>query len=159
MAPQRNDPSPITRVYLVDDEPLIRRGLRMLFTLQPGLEICGEAGGEHEALAEILPLRPDLAVVDLTLQEGDGITLIKQLHQLCPALKILVFSMHDQAQVAATAFSAGAHGYVAKEEGAERVLEAIRVVMRGEHYLSPQIADKAPGLMPRRGSRRRIHRS
>jgi len=153
MALQQIDPGPMTRVFLVDDEPIVRRGLRLLLTLQPGLEICGEAGGEHEALEGILPLRPDLVVVDLSLKEGDGITLIKQLHHHCPELKILVFSMHDQAPVVATALTAGAHGYVAKEEGAEKFIEAVGVVMRGQRYLSEQIAAKSPRLAPQRPRR------
>jgi len=159
MARLQDDPGPTTRMFLVDDEPVVRRGLRMLFSVEPDLEVCGEAGTEHDALEGILALRPDLAVVDLSLKEGDGIALIKQLHQHCPALKILVFSMHDQVHYAAGAFDAGAHGYVLKEEGAERVLHAIQAVMRGERYLSDQIAAKAPGLVPRLGPRGRTHKS
>jgi two-component system, NarL family, nitrate/nitrite response regulator NarL len=159
MARLQEDPGPVTRVFLVDDEPIVRRGLRLLFNLQPGLEVCGEAGGEHEALEGILALKPDLAVVDLTLKEGDGITLIKQLRQLCPALKMLVFSMHDQVHYAATAFAAGAGGYVLKEDGSERVIEAIDLVMRGERYLSERIAAKAPDLAPRVGPRGRSRKS
>ena len=155
MVRQQQDPDPVTRLYVVDDEPVVRRGLRLLFGMQPGLEVCGEAGTEHEALAGILALRPDLAVVDLTLKEGDGISLIKQLHQLLPALKILVFSMHDETHLAATAFAAGALGYVLKEEGTEQVLEAIQVVMQGRRYLSEQVAAKAPSLAPHTGPRGR----
>ncbi len=159
MARQESDPDPVTRLFLLDDEPAVRLGLRMLFGLQPGLEVCGEAGTEHEALEGILALRPDLAVVDLTLKEGDGISLIKQLRRACPAVKILVFSMHAQAHVAATAFAAGAHGYVLKEEGTEQVLEAIKAVMRGSRFLSAQMAAKAPGLVSRHGHRGRTHSS
>ena len=159
MAHQEDDPSPVTRLFLVDDEPAVRMGMRMLVGMQPDLSVCGEAGTEHEALEGILASRPDLAVVDLTLKEGDGIALIEQLHLLCPAVKILVFSMHAQAHLAATAFAAGAHGYVLKEEGTEQVLEAIQAVMQGLHYLSPQIAEKAPGLGSRTTRRGRTHLS
>ena len=143
----------------MDDEPVVRRGLRLLFGAKPDLEVCGEAGSEHEALEGILASRPNLAIVDLSLREGDGLALIKQLHQLRPALKILVFSMHEQAHFATTAFAAGAHGYVIKEEGTERVLEAIRVVMEGNRFLSEQIAIKAPGLMAHTGRHRRTRAS
>ena len=129
----------------------------MLLSVRSGLEVCGEAGAEHEALEGILSLHPDLAIVDLSLKEGDGIALIKQLQSVCPALKILVFSMHAQAHYAASAFAAGAHGYVLKEEGAESVLTAIALVMRGGRYLSDQIAAKAPGLVPHLGTRRASH--
>ena len=131
----------------------------MLFGMQPDLEVCGEAGTEQEGLAGIMAQQPDLAVVDLTLKEGDGISLIKQLHQLLPALKILVFSMHDEAHFAATAFAAGALGYVLKEEGTERVLEAIQVVMQGRRYLSEKVAAKAPGLVSQTGLRGRTQAS
>jgi len=137
-----------TRVFLVDDEPIVRRGLRALFDLEPNLTICGAAGTEHDALEGILGLQPDLAVVDLSLKRGDGLGLIEQLHRHCPGLKILVFSLHDQVHLATAAFAAGAHGYLIKEEGAERVLEAIQSVMSGAGFLSPQIATKAPQLVP-----------
>jgi DNA-binding NarL/FixJ family response regulator len=155
MARQRDSAGPTTRLFLVDDEPVVRRGLWMLFSLQPDLEVCGEAGTEHEALKGILVLRPDLAVVDLSLKEGDGLALIKQLRQRCPALKILVFSMHEQVHFATAAFAAGAQGYVLKEEGAERALEAVHILLDGGYYLSEAIAAKAPGLVPRTGPRSR----
>jgi DNA-binding NarL/FixJ family response regulator len=133
--------------------------LRVLFGLQPELAVCGEAGTEHEALAGILALKPDLAIVDLTLKGGDGLALIRQLQQLLPELKILAFSMHEQAQVAAATFAAGAHGYVVKGEGAERVLEAIQVVMGGGCHVSAQITAQAPDLVSRAGPRGRRHTS
>lgn len=154
MARLQDNPPPPIRLFLVDDEPMVRRGLRLLLGLEPGLAVCGEADNQHDALQGILALQPDLAIVDLALKVGDGLTLIKQLHPLCPALKILVFSMHDQAHFAASAFAAGAHGYVLKEEGTERVLQAVQVVMRGQRYLSEPLAAKAPGLVARIGPRR-----
>ena len=155
MARELHSTPPPTRLFFVDDEPGVRRGLRFLCGLETNLEVCGEAGTEPEALQGILALRPDLVVVDLSLKKGDGLALIKQLHQRCPALKILVFSMHDQEHFATAAFAAGAHGYVVKEDGAERVLEVIQVVMEGGQYLSKQIAAKAPRLVPRTGPRGR----
>jgi DNA-binding NarL/FixJ family response regulator len=146
MARQQDSSGRKTRVFLVDDELIVRRGLRLLLSGEPDLEVCGEAATEHEALEGILARRPDLAIVDLTLQEGDGLALIKRLKTLCPGLRALVFSMHDQVHFATMAFAAGAQGYVVKEEGTERVLEAIHVVMEGGFYLSHQIAAKAPGL-------------
>jgi DNA-binding NarL/FixJ family response regulator len=149
MARLQDNPPPQIRLFLVDDEPIVRKGLQLLFGVEPGLAVCGEAENEHDALEGILARQPDLAVVDLGLKLGDGLSLIKQLHQFCPELKILVFSMHDQVHFAAAAFAAGAHGYVIKDEGTERLLEAIQVVMDGQHYLSERIAAKAPGLVPR----------
>jgi len=159
MARLQDSPPPPTRLFLVDDEPIVRKGLRLLLGVEPGLAVCGEADNEHDALAGILTLQPDLAIVDLTLKLGDGLALIKQLHERRPALKILVFSMHQEAHFATVAFAAGAHGYIIKEEGTERVREAIQVVMAGKCYLSERITAKAPGLMPRAKPRSRTRAS
>jgi len=145
MARRPHHPYPKTRVFLVDDEPLVRRGLRLLLGLEADLEVCGEAEGEQSALDGILKLQPRLAVVDLSLAQGNGLELIRKLHQLCPSLKLLVFSMHDRADVAAAAFSAGAHGYLIKEESGDLVC-AIRAIMDGGYFLSPQLPANTPGL-------------
>jgi DNA-binding NarL/FixJ family response regulator len=127
MAGELSGEAPKIRVFLVDDEPVVCRGLRLLLELEANLTVCGEAASEAAALQRIAKLRPHLVVVDLSLEGGDGLSLIKQLRKVCPALKILVFSMHDQTDIATAAFSAGAHGYVVKEEGTEKVVEAIQV--------------------------------
>jgi DNA-binding NarL/FixJ family response regulator len=149
MAREQPGEAPKIRVFLVDDEPVVRRGLRLLMELEANLTVCGEAASEAAALEGIAKLRPHLAVVDMSLEEGDGLSLIKQLRMLCPALKILVFSMHDQVDIANAAFIAGAHGYVVKEEGTEKVVEAIQTIMGGGYYLSERIVAKAPDLLPR----------
>ena len=149
MAGHQHRPGPRTRVFLVDDEAIVRRGLRLLLGSKPDLEVCGEAATEHEALEGILARRPDLAIVDLSLKEGDGLALITQLHRLCPGLRILVFSMHAQVHYASVAFAAGAHGYVIKEEGTEKVLKAIHTLMDGGCYLSAEMAAQAPSLKAR----------
>jgi DNA-binding NarL/FixJ family response regulator len=153
MARKLHSPAPKRRVFLVDDEPLVRRGLRVLLGTEPHLEVCGEAETEQEAVDGILALRPHLAIVDLTIERGDGLGLIKRLRQLCPALKILVFSMHDQLHFATAAFAAGAQGYVVKEEGTDRLREAIEAVLDGGYYLSDLFAAKAPHHRPSTGPR------
>ena len=132
----------ITRVFLVEDEPLVRRGLRVLFSLEPDLEVCGEAESEREALDGILTQQPDLTVVDLNLKQGTGLALITQLRQQLPTLRILVFSMHSEVEMVRLAFAAGAAGYVLKEEGTDQVLDAIRQVVQGRRYLSTHLAAK-----------------
>jgi DNA-binding NarL/FixJ family response regulator len=136
------------RVFVVDDEPVVRRGLQLFFRTHPRVEVCGEAANEREALEGILRTQPDLAVVDLSLEEGDGFSLIKRLHARLPTLRILVFSMHDEVQFASAAFRAGAHGYITKEEGSGRLLDAIQALMDGHQYLCERIAAKAPHLFP-----------
>ena len=149
MAHEQRGEAPKTRVFLLDDEPVVRRGLRLLLELEGNLEICGEAASEALALEGIAKLRPHLAVVDLSLEGGDGLSLIRRLHKLCATLKILVFSMFDQADIATAAFSAGAHGYLVKEEGTDEIVAAIQVIMEGGCYLSGRIAAKDPNLLPR----------
>jgi DNA-binding NarL/FixJ family response regulator len=153
MARKLHSPAPKRRVFLVDDEPLVRRGLRILLSMEPDLEVCGEAETEQAAVEGILAQRPDLAIVDLSLKEGDGLALIKRLRQLCPALKTLVFSMHDQLHFATAAFAAGAQGYVVKEEGTDQVREAVQVVLDEGYYLSELLAAKAPRHRPSTGPR------
>jgi DNA-binding NarL/FixJ family response regulator len=157
MARQQHRTAPKLRVFLVEDEPAVRRGLRLLLSLEANLAVCGEAASEDAAAAGILKLQPHVAVVDLSLKAGDGLALIKRLRQLCPALKILVFSMHDDVEIATAAFVAGAHGYVIKEEGTEKVIEAIQDILDGGCYLSERIAAKAPDLASRMGLHCRSH--
>jgi DNA-binding NarL/FixJ family response regulator len=140
-----------TRLFLVDDEPIVRRGLRFLIDLKPDLVVCGEAEGELEAFEAVLSLQPDVAIVDLSLKEGSGLTLIQRLHRRCPALKLLAFSMHAEAHFVASAFAAGAQGYVIKGEGTEHVLEALEAIRKGGYYLSESVAAQMPGLLPRTG--------
>lgn len=137
------------RLFLVDDEPVVRKGLRLLLGQEAGWEVCGEAGTEEDALAGIIAQQPDVAIVDLSLKEGDGLSLIRRLHQRGAAPRILVFSMHEQEAFAASAFAAGAQGYILKEEGAEQVLRAIEAILQEKSYLSKHIAAKAPQLARR----------
>jgi DNA-binding NarL/FixJ family response regulator len=137
-----------TRVVLVDDEPLVRQGLTLLLELEPDLLVCGAEESETEAAQRIPGLNPDVVVVDLCLKQGTGLNLIKQLRQRCPKLKIIVFSMYDQAHYVGRAFAEGAHGYVVKEEGGERLVEAIHAVLGGKFYLSEAMAARTPSLVP-----------
>jgi len=133
------------RVYVVDDEPTIRMGLKLLINLEPDLEVCGDADSSLVALKQILSLRPDLATLDLTLKENNGLKLTRQLRQKHPALKILIFSMHDEVSFVRAAFQAGANGYVTKDEGSEKLIEAIHRLMQGKPYLRATIASRMPG--------------
>jgi DNA-binding NarL/FixJ family response regulator len=133
------------RLFLMDDEPAVLRGLQLLLREQPSIAVCGCATHGTEVRAQILALEPDLAVLDLTLQKGDGFELIRQLRQSCPRLKILIFSMHNQISFVKAAFHAGAHGYVSKEDGTEGVLKAVRLLLAGDAYLTPAIAARIPG--------------
>lgn len=129
----------VWRVGLVDDHPLLRRGLQNLLETQPQLAVCGEAGDATGALRLAESEHPDLMIVDLALREGHGIDLICRLRSHFPDMKILVLSMHDETLYAPRALQAGAHGYVAKHQPPEELLAAVHAVLRGEMAVSPRL--------------------
>ena len=131
------------RVLLVDDHPIMRQGLANVLNQQTHLVVCGEASDSVEALALADRLQPDLALVDLSLRQGDGIELLKDLRVRQPQMLTLVLSMHDEALYAERALRAGARGYVMKQEKIERLLLAISRVLTGAIYVSDQVAAHA----------------
>ena len=131
------------RVLLVDDHTILRQGLANVLNQQADLLICGEASTPTEALHAAEHLQPDLALVDLSMQGGGGIELLKDLRVRQPKLLTLVLSMHDEALYAARALRAGARGYVMKHEKLERLLLAIHRVLNGQIYVSDKVAAHA----------------
>ncbi|MGD2218050.1 MAG: response regulator transcription factor [Gemmatimonadales bacterium] len=134
--------APVARIVLVDDHALVRRGLAEMIDRESDLEVCGEAADVSEALDLIETAEPELAIVDITLKEGSGLELIKQIKLRYPAVRMLVLSMHDEKIYAERALRAGATGYLNKEEPADKVIEAVREVLAGRIYLSGQMADR-----------------
>jgi len=128
------------KVLLVDDHPLVREGLTNLISQQADLEICGEAGNEPQALALIGTAQPDVAIVDIMLENGSGLELIKSIKAIYPAVTVLVLSMHDEELYAERALRAGARGYIMKREAAKQVIQGIRSVLAGQLYVSEKIA-------------------
>src|SRR5262245_16203426 len=114
------------RILLVDDHAIVREGFAEIINNQPDLKVCGQASTASRALESASRLKPDLVVVDLTLQRGSGLELIKQIKSLLPRLPMLVLSMHDEAIYAERCLRAGALGYVMKQEEADTVMEAVR---------------------------------
>lgn len=129
-----------SRIFLVDDHPVMRRGYEFLIKREPDIEVCGEAGSAHEAIDRLASACPDLAIVDISLDGMSGLELIKQLKTLHPKLGILVVSMHDESLYAERALHAGAMGYVMKSEADQFVVAAIRSVLNGRVYLSPAMS-------------------
>jgi DNA-binding NarL/FixJ family response regulator len=130
------------KVLIVDDHPIVRHGLGELIARQPDLEICGEAAEAAEALRQIEADRPHVAVIDISLKGESGLELIEQIKARYPEVKMLVSSMHDEQTFAGRALRAGALGYINKRESIRKVIEAVRQVLRGEIYLSPQMASQ-----------------
>ena len=127
------------RIFLVDDHPLVREWLTSLIHQQPDLAVCGEAASAAQALDGMAATRPDLAVVDISLEGGSGIELIKRLKALHPDVSVIVLSMHDEDLYAERALRAGARGYINKRETATRIVVAIREVLQGRLYLSDRL--------------------
>jgi DNA-binding NarL/FixJ family response regulator len=125
------------RIVIVDDHPLMRRGLRALINAEPDLIVCAEAATQGDGLAAIAASRPDLTIVDLSLGDGDGLQLVREIRSRHAGLRILVLTMHDSPRYVEGAFAAGADGYVTKQEMTETLLIAMRAVLRGETYGSP----------------------
>jgi DNA-binding NarL/FixJ family response regulator len=125
-----------SRILLVDDHAIVREGFAEILNSKPDLQVCGQASAASRALEAVDRLKPDLVVVDLSLQRGSGLDLIKQIKTLHPHVPMLVLSMHDEALYAERCLRAGALGYVMKQEEAETVMKAVRSVLRGDVHVS-----------------------
>jgi DNA-binding NarL/FixJ family response regulator len=130
------------KVIIVDDHPIIRQGLRAVIDQQPDMVVCGEAWSVSQALQVMDRTPPDLAIVDLSLKDSNGLDLIKDIAIRWPSVQVLVLSMRDEAFYAERVLRAGARGYVTKDEGPQKVVDALRKVIRGEIHLSDQMASK-----------------
>lgn len=127
------------RIALIDDHPVVREGLSRLIEQFPDLSVCGEAGDVDEALELLDRVRPDLAIVDISLKHTDGLDLVKQARVRWPAMAVLVLSMHGEEVYAERALRAGALGYVMKQEATDNLLTAIRQVLAGTVYVSAAV--------------------
>jgi len=132
--------SPKHKVLLVDDHPLVREGLVNLINQQADLQVCGEASNEPQALEIIQTVQPHVAIVDISLENGSGIELIKSIKAMFPTVTVLVLSMHDESLYAERALRAGARGYVMKREATKKVIQAIRCVLAGQLFVSDKTA-------------------
>jgi DNA-binding NarL/FixJ family response regulator len=138
----RAQSSPLTKkhkVLLVDDHPVVRQGLALLIGREPDLLVCGEADGAHSAFQAIETLQPDIVVLDISLAGPDGLDVLKEIRARSGSLPVLILSMHDESIYAERALRAGANGYIMKQEATEKVLIAIRKILRGDVYLSERL--------------------
>ncbi len=136
-----------SRVFVVDDHPLVRAGLSTLIDQESDLEVCGVAEDAVSALPAIAAQRPHIALVDISLKNTSGLELIKDLKIQQPALAVIVVSMHDEMLYAERALRAGARGYVMKRETTGNVLKAIRRVLEGGVYLSDNVVARMASLV------------
>jgi DNA-binding NarL/FixJ family response regulator len=140
------------RILIVDDHPIIRRGLAEVLAREPDMEVCGGADNVADALNELETSQPDLAVVDMTLKDSHGIELIAEINSRYSNVKAVVWSMFDEKIFAERAIRAGAMGYINKKEPIERLVEAIREVCDGNFCLSAgltnRLLQRASGTRP-----------
>ena len=132
-------PAPV-KILIVDDHPSVREGLALRISLHAVLEVCGEAESEDQAVALVKQLKPDLVLVDISLKSGHGLELIKRIRSMDPTVRMLVISGFQESLYAERACRAGALGYLNKQESSEKMIEAIRTVLGGERFLSPEIS-------------------
>ncbi len=130
------------RIFLVDDHPLVREWLGTLIATEGDLEICGGCDDATLALTAIGEARPDLAVIDLSLGDGSGLELIKNLQAVYPDISLLALSMHEESLYAERVLRAGAKGYVMKRDSTKHILAAIRKVLAGGVYVSEKFASE-----------------
>jgi len=139
-------------VLIVDDHPVFREGIKALISKDPRYQVIGEAGEARRALETALKAAPDIVIVDLSLPDRSGVELIRELHDRLPKSRMLVLSMHSKADYIASAFQAGARGYVVKESAAENLLTALDAMARDDYYMdstvSAQVVEKLMQKQP-----------
>ncbi len=147
------------RILIVDDHPLVRAGFAQLIGDCPDLEVCGEAADMAEALRLIDNDCPDLAIIDLSLAGGSGLDLIEHIKSRDQNILMLVASMHDETLYAERVLTAGARGYINKQEAQDSIIRAIRQVLSGKVYLSEAMTERLlSGMVDARDEKRDIER-
>lgn len=129
----------LTRILLVDDHAIVRRGLRMVLSLRPNLQVVGEAGTKEQAIQLALDMQPNLVLLDLILPETSGASLVPKILKYSPGSKILILSAVQTAPLVRQAIDAGIHGYALKEITPDELVEAIQQVAQGHSYMHPKI--------------------
>jgi len=130
------------RIFIVDDHPIVRRGITQLINQEPDFIVCGEASDIASALQGISTCDSDLVIVDLSLGQDSGIRLIEDILLDKPDMKILILSMHDEFLYAERCFRSGAKGYLMKQEPPEQVISALKIILNGEVYISDNLSSR-----------------
>lgn len=135
-------------VYIVDDHPAVRRLLSSLLSRQPDLTVAGSAADGLDAVADILKLRPDVIVMDISMPRMNGIEAARELCVQWSEAKVVILSMHATSDYVRHAFEAGARGYVLKDSAAQEIIEAVHTVLAGQRYLSAKISSFMDDVLP-----------
>lgn len=132
------------RILVVDDHEVVRRGLRGLLETQPGWQIIGEAANGRDAVEKAAELRPDVAILDISLP-GDGLEAARRILQALPQTEVLILSYHDSPFMVRRALETGARGYVLKSDAGHELLAAVEAVSQHKPFLSPAVSQDVPG--------------
>ena len=141
MSTQRSTGKNKLRIIVVDDHPIVRQGFTQLINSEDDMEMVGEANDANEAMELAEKMKPDFAIVDISLKGTSGIDLTKSLLGVFPKLPVLIISMYDEGLYVERVLRAGARGYLMKQEATEKVIDAIRKVLAGELYVSEKMGD------------------
>jgi DNA-binding NarL/FixJ family response regulator len=129
------------RILIADDHGLVRRGARGVLQSRRGWRVVGEAANGREAVEKTIKLKPDVAIIDISLPELDGVEAVRQVRAAVPETKVLVLTMHESDQMVQRALDAGAHGYILKSDLTDSLLKAVRAVVEGRLFLAPKISE------------------
>jgi DNA-binding NarL/FixJ family response regulator len=129
------------RILIADDHEFVRYGIRGILRLQRGWRVAGEATNGREAVEKAKTLKPDIAIIDFSMPELDGLQATRQIREAAPKTEIVMLTMHESDQMVRRVLTAGARGYVLKSDLARNLVKAVRDVSRGRHFLSPRVSD------------------
>jgi DNA-binding NarL/FixJ family response regulator len=127
------------RVLILDDHPVVRQGVKLMVNAERDMTVVGEAQTEAEARRMVRELAPDAVIVDLSLAQGDGFNVVRDVSAHFPEIRVLVLSMHDETVYAERLLAEGASGYIMKEAATDQLVNALRTVLRGERYMSDNL--------------------
>jgi two-component system nitrate/nitrite response regulator NarL len=128
------------KVLIVDDHPVVRKGLWSCLDSRPNIKVIGEAGNGHQAISKIAELNPDIVLMDISMPEMDGLAVTEKLHKDSPEVKVLILSVNSSRDSVLRMIRAGARGYVLKDTPPEDLVRAIETVNGGEAFFSPPVA-------------------
>ncbi len=129
------------RILIADDHELVRRGARALLNARNDWRVVGEAANGREAVEKAIKLRPDVAVVDISMPELDGVEVVRQIREAVPDTKVLVLTMHESGQMVRHALEAGARGYLLKSDLSDCLTKAVRAIADGKRFLTPRVSE------------------
>jgi DNA-binding NarL/FixJ family response regulator len=129
-------------ILIIDDHPLFREGLKAIIGRNHRFEVVEQAGNGHDGLQKVRELKPDLALVDMSLPDQSGIQLTREIKNASPKTRIMIITMHSKIDYIVKAFQAGATGYVIKESTSERLLQGIDTVLKGEYFMDSTVSHR-----------------